>query len=1115
MNAIVATGSMGRSISRGLFRYVLGAALVVSATPTFAQTLYGTLVGNVTDPSGAAIPGATISVTNQGTGTVVVLQSNGEGLYSINSLQPGLYTITATAAGFEKTVARDVSIRVNTTQRLDEHMSISSATASVTVTTALALQTDKADVSYELSNKMIQNLPTTSSTAARQFQSLYKLVPGATPPAEQNSAGSNPQRGEATNVNGAPNTTNTTKLDGAINSYAYIPYVIAYVPPPDAIESVNFSTSSFTAEQGMAGGAAVNVIIKSGTNQFHGNLFEYNSSTAYNAKTWGYAAATVPKNISNEFGGSIGGPILKDKLFFFADYDRITQRRTLSNYFTIVNKNSPLAHGDFSGTGTTIYDPATGNVDGSGRLPFTGNQVPVSSVAAQMIALLPDPTNSSATNNYYATGSYQFDRYNMDYKVTYNPNQKSSIFGRYSISPDTIYDPFALGAAEGLTIDNGQPGHATGRVQNVGLGGTYVFTPHFSIDGNAGYNRQFIQIAPDDLNVNYGSDVLKIPGTNGGADQLYGGIPFFSISGYSSLGNAYTSNPTKFRDNQYSGNLNGTYSMGLHTFRFGGEYTHAALNQFQPQGSYGPRGGFIFTGGVTTLKGGTTNMYNALADFMLGNPQNFGKATQINNPNALRFSGFAFYAQDTYQATPRLTLTYGLRYEYYPFVTRDHSGAFRYDPASGNVLIGGRGGVPNDTGEHVGWGMIVPRFGVNYRLDQATVLRTGFGMTVDPDNFRFLRDSYPAVILQSYNGATSYNAGGCLNSGSYVPLGGCTYTGIPAATLPDLNQGKLPLPSTVSTNTVPQDFRRPYIYSYNAAVEHEFPKHFIATLTYVGMREVRQVTNLNINAAPIGTGTAGRPLYIAHGQSADIYQMTPFSSTNYNGLQAQLNNRGLHDVQFGLVYTFSRVMDVADNSIYGSPIFQDPAYYGRNYAPAGYDRPNNLEGWVILHSPFGRNEHFLQRGVMGYVLGGWQLNTTVSKLSGTPMTISASGTSLNAPGSSQTADQVKGQVAIYGVHSPNHVYFDKSAYAPVTAVRYGTSGRNSLRGPGSFQMDASLYRTFPLWKSLDFRFAAEAFDVTNTPTFNNPSTSITSGSFGQVTSASVNRTLRLSGRLQF
>jgi len=1116
-----------RRVFRGLLGACLGSVIVVAlilglgvGRPVSAQTLYGSLVGTVTDPSGARIRAASITIVNTLTGVTTTVQSNEDGVYSANTLQPGVYTVKIVSPGFQPTESREIRIAENTSQRLNGSLSLASTTMDVEVTDAPPpLETEKADVAYEITSEMADNLPTTSTTG-RNFQSLYQLVPGAVPPAEMNSASGNPQRSQSTNVNGAPNIANVTRIDGAINSYQWVPYVIAYVPSQEAIQSANFTTNSFTAEQGLAGGAAVNVIIKSGTNKFHGSLFEYNQSTPYNALPWLYSSLVAPpKNMFNEFGGSLGGPILRNKLFFFANFDRFTQRKTLSGYYTILDKTSALAGGDFSSTGTTIYDPATGNADGTGRTAFAGNIVPVSSVAKQMIALLPTPNfpSSSGVSNFFARENYSFDRYHADFKVNYNPNQKSSYFGRYSESPATIDDPEILGAAGGPTADNGQPGLAQSRIQNVGLGFTYVLTSSFFVDANMGYTRQKIQYANTDLDVNYGSDVLKIPGTNGGSNRNYGGIPIFSFAtGYTALGDTTNSSPGLFRDNQESGNVNATWLKRKHSFRFGGELAHFAINHFQPQGTYSARGGFFFTGAVTSLKGGkASNMYNNMADFMLGLPQNLGKATEIQDPNALRFSSYAAYAQDKFQATRRLTLTYGIRYELYPFATRDHSGVYRYDPLTGGVFIGGRGGVPKNTGEDTGWGMFVPRFGANFRVNDKMVARTGFGMTVDPDNFRYLRDSYPAVILQQYNGATSYNAAGCLNSGSYAPLGGCPTLGVPAATMPNFNAGVLPLPAAVTTNTVPQSFRRGYLYNYNVAIENQLPWHFVSSATYVGMREVRAVSPVNINAGTVGGGAASRPLNILHGQTADVSSEMPFGSVNYNGLQLRVTNNFRRHAQVGWNYTWSHTIDVSDNSTYGSVIFGDPSYYKRNRATAGYDRKHNLQVWSVLSSPFGTGQNWGQKGFAAWVLGGWRLNTTVSKVSGTPMTITASATSLNAPGSTQVADQVKSSVTINGVHSPGHYYFDSTAFAPVTTVRYGTSARNTIRGPGYFRADAGIFRELPVWRGATFRFGAEAFDLTNTPVFSNPNLNASSSTLGQVTSAAVNRTLRLSGRITF
>jgi len=1085
-----------------------------------AQTIYGGLTGTITDASGLAVLNATVAIRNVETGVLTTIKTNRDGVYTANTLQPGNYSITVSANGFRQVAVKDIAIAVNATRQLDEKLSVGSVTAEVTVTDAAPpLQTERADVSYEISTKMLEDLPTTSTTG-QNFQSLYALVPGAQPPVEQNSASGNPQRSQSSNVNGAPNIANSTKIDGAINIYPWVPYVIAYVPPQDAIASVNFSTNSFNAEQGLAGGAAINVIIKSGTSKFHGTLYEINQSTPYNAKTWNYQFATVPKNMFNEFGGSIGGPILKNKLFFFFDMDRFTQRKTLSANFSVIDKNSAIAKGDFSAVTTRIYNPATGNADGSGRVQFPNNQVPVSSVAQKLIASLPTPTLTNVSGaNYAALATYSFDRYHMDSKINYNPNNRMTMFGRYSQSPSTINDPQAFGDAGGPTIDGGQPGIGQSRIQNVGLGITYTFSPSLLFDSNAGYTRQRIQYAPPDLATNYGSDILDIPGTNGGSNQNYGGHPLFQFisGGFTALGNTNPSSPGLFRDNQYSYNANLTYLLGRHSFRGGFEYTHAALNHFQPSGAYGPRGGFIFSGGVTSLKGGAAaNQYNSLADFLLGLPQQFGKATQIRDPNALRFLSYAFYLQDTFKVTSNLVLNYGLRYERYPFATRDHTGVYRYDPVLGKVLIGGLGGVPENTGATVGWGMVVPRFGMSYRLDDKTVVRSGFGMTIDPDNFRYLRDTYPAVVLQSYAGAATLNAAGCLNSGSYVPLGGCLTNGVPAPALPDLTAGTLALPSTVSTQTVPKDYRKGYLYTYNVAFEHQLPGFITATITGVGMREVRAVSPININAGTVGNGTAGRPLNILYGQTADVMQATPSGSVKYSGLQVQASSRHYKRVQAGIVYTWSHAFDMSSNSTYGTLIFQDPAYYKRNHATSDYDRTNNLQIWSVLQSPFGRGGIFLKSGLAGWVLGGWQLSVTSSKVSGTPLTITATGTSLNAPGSTQVADQINPNVQIYKVQNPQHKYFDTTAYAAVTAVRFGTSGRNSLRGPGYFTLNTAIYRSFPLWRESSFRFGVEAFDVTNTPGFNNPGTNVSSpGSFGVITGGFLNRNMRLSGKIRF
>ncbi len=452
-----------------------------------------------------------------------------------------------------------------------------------------ALQADRADVSNEIQSTQIAQLPEPST---RNYQSLLVIVPGVTPPAGSHSEAGNPQGALATNVNGASYNNNNTRLDGASDLYPWLPEIAAYIPASEAIQTVNVVTASFDAEQGNAGGSVVNVFIKSGTNQYHGAAWEYNQISALKARNYFYYGANNPKNIVNQFGGNFGGPIKKNKLFFFADWEETNKKANVAAFQTVAT--DPLRQGNFNGTGTTIYDPATGAANGTGRTPFAGNVIPASRIAfasAKMISLMPEPNQVSAsstvTNDYFGSGNYSSVHHNIDSKVNYILNEKSTMFVRYSASPSTIFDPPGLGPAEGNTLDGGQPGTATGLVQSAGVGGTYSITPTLLLDGNFGYTRQRIGAQNVDIGTNYGLTTLNIPGTNG-PYVLDGGYPNFGVTGFSSFGNSNVSNPFLFRDNVYVTAMNVGWIKRSHSMRFGFEYQHFAINHFQPQTSSRP-----------------------------------------------------------------------------------------------------------------------------------------------------------------------------------------------------------------------------------------------------------------------------------------------------------------------------------------------------------------------------------------------------------------------------------------------------------------------------------------------------------------------------------------------
>jgi hypothetical protein len=1138
------------------------AMLCASGTAT-AQVLYGTLTGNVTDPSGAVIPGAKVEALNVGTGAARQTTTDVRGVYQFSTLLPGIYKITVSAQSFRTVVQDGTSIEPNAVLRFDPMLEVGQTAEAIEVTaTAGALQADRTDVNARLGPTQLNNLPITSS-AGRNFQALYKLVPGFSLVTEGvSSDGGNPQRSMTGNVNGGSMHNNLTRIDGSSNTYMWLPFNTAYVPPTESIESVSIVTNSFDAEQGNAMGAAVNVVTKSGTNAFHGSAFGYHTDNALKAlNRFNPAGFRKPKYILNQYGGSIGGPIKKNKLFFFADWEATKRRMLASRTVTVINPagifdasgNANLSAAIPAGTNCSatpvagcVFDPNTGNANGTGRTAFAGNIIPANRIdpaAKTMLGRIAtggflNGDGVNALNNYNSTGSAALDRNTMDAKINYVPNERTMIFGRYSISPTNLVDPPTLGQAMGGATGGGQVGTAPSRIQNVGLGGTYTISPTMLVDVNAGFTRQRLgaTYAPDlDLG-NYGVTGLKIAGTNGD-NYLTQGTPGFNFTqgGWNGIGNTDTGNPFLFRDNQYVANANMSWMKGRHGLRFGIEHTRSGMNHFQPQGGafQNPRGAFRFNGNITALSGGpAANKANSLADFLLGLPQEVGKAVQNANPNSLRWKTWSMYVRDSWQVTSRLTVNYGLRWEYYPFATADHGGVKLFDPKTGNVLIGGYGSTPLDDGVDVGRGMLLPRVGLAYRLGSKTVVRGGYGLSADSNNWRFFRNNYPATTNSDVLGATTYYPAASLTGETLAPYPGLP-AGIPFVAVPDIKSGVIPVPNNVSPgNTVPFKFNRGYIHSYNFTLQREFG-HLVAEAAYVGNRGVRLLTNENINAAPIGGGEAGRVLFpVAKLNWGNINCLCPDGPSYYNSLQTKLTWRLGGSSAIGVVYTFSRAINWTDNEEVstafggqgGSLFWPYPDYRNRNKALATFDRPHNLSIYGVYELPFGKQKRWAKSGIPSAIAGGWQVNWLLSRLSGSPFTITGGGAQVNAPGNQQTADQV-GPLRILGGVGPAPVtgasvscaptdlschYFDPSAFAAVPAgqIRFGSSGRNIVRGPGFFNLDASLFRDFKLTERVKLQVRAEMFGATNTPHYNLPGLDVTNtGTFGVITS-----TLNTAGR---
>ncbi len=1218
---------------RALLMAVALLAILFTTMTAGAQVLYGSLTGTITDKSGAVVPNVAVNLTNQATGEIRTATSNSTGEYAIRDILPGPYTLSIKkAASFSGYTQKNIAVEANHEIRLDVTLALASVTAEITVDSAPPmLQTETAEINNDLSPTELKQLPLFTSEG-RNFQSLYTIIPGSTAVSEQNSAGGNPFRAMSVNMNGMEDMGNITRIDGAINIYGWLPYLIAYLPPSDAIESTNIVTNSFNAEQGVAGGASTNVIIKSGTQKFHGSTWEYYQDAAFNARAYTSTQAAlssalnpngeVPKNVFNQLGFTIGGPVYipkilagKKKLFFFQDWERTSTAKSNAGQQTV--PDTKMAGGDFSevasgvGAGTTIlYDPqpmGTGPFVAVGSRPtfiseYGTNAIPLTrqSKAAQlMLARLAPfstavgtPSTSALTgqlaNDFTGTTPYTYTRNTEDTKITWIPSENTQTFARYSEAPYTAADPQQLGAAGGGTYDGGQPGAAQGVVRNVGLGVSHIFTANLVIDADAGYTRQRTgAVNPLDQSVGtYGLTVLGIPGTNNagiGANSDYNGLPQFSYTGFSSIGNSNGANPFLFRDNQFTADVNLSWTKGKHVTKYGATYYHFDLNHFQPSGGGGllnPRGAFQFKGGMTANVPSGYTAYNSLADFLLGMPNNdtssaVGKLMQLYDPNTLRWSQYGGYAQDQWAVNQKMTVNFGVRYDYFPLAYKDHEGIALADPTlpqSGNVILGGLGGNPTNP-VSVGWGMFEPRLGVVYRLSDKLVIRSGGGITEDADSQRFMRDSFPSSQNEQYVGAAPASI--ALNGTTPITL----TTGIPVMTPVNTSSGFASLPVSGSTTTMLKNYRRGYIESWNLAVQQDMGYGFVFNLAYVGTHQVRQlagVSPLNSSQLPDATtpcmangywnpstGLTGKCAYSANqtiqetwanGNAANLYNTggitiaEPIFSSNYNGMQSQLTRNGRNE-SVGAVYTWSHAFDYEDNGAGSGGAgtgWNYPAYYKLNRASSGYDRTNNLQLWDIYQLPFGKGQSFLNHGIASYILGGFQVNGQLSHVSGAPFSVTASNSN-NAQGGQNYASLVKPYKQLGGhQYTPAAPYkgiavaygtawFDSSCFANPTQpteptgnstagvlpMVFGNTHRNQFRGPGQTYINASFVKSMPVFRETKFELRLEAVNLLNHPLINNPNVSLSNlTTLGQITSygpsyQNGSRTVEFSGRYTF
>jgi outer membrane receptor protein involved in Fe transport len=1055
--------------------------LLLVGLPSQGQVLYGSIVGAVVDQGKSAVPDANVRVVSSGTSQVRETTTDASGLFSFPSLAGGVYEVTVTKPGFQTFAVRGLTVNADATVRVNAVLDVGRLEQTVEVSAqAATLQADSAEVRSEIGAKSLEAVPV---PLGRNYQNLLVTVPGVMPPANQHSVAANPARGLTFSVNGTSRNSNDVRIDGALANNVWLPHVTAYVPSLDSIEAVSIVTASADAQQGLAGGSAVNVQIKSGTNDIHGSLFEFHSDNALKAKPFFQPVGQgKPKYINNQFGGSIGGPIKHNKLFYFASWEGTYERQTGTTFATV--PTAAIRSGDMSGSSGLIYDPLTGNPDGSGRAPFANKQVPqarLDPIVQKLVAATPLPNISNLlSSNYYASGPYAVNRSKLDGKVNWIATDKLNVSGRMGWLHYTMNDPPVFGDNGGPPVSTagGRAGRAFGDVYSTTYSAVYVVSPAFLVDSYFGWTQSNSNHDSVRLGTNIGLDVLGIPGTNG-SNPLYSGWPDFQVSSYSDLGTPTGSSPLRYGDSQFEYVANGSWTKSGHNLRFGIDISHFSLNHFEAPSSAGV---FTFNGGAAALRGQSTNQYNSYAQFLLG----LASTTQTealpfdNNQLTSRQVSYSLYAQDSWQATHKLTVALGVRWDFFPMGARASRGMERYNFDTNQMSICGVAQVPTDCGYKIEQRNFSPRLGIAYRPTSTFVIRAGYGINYDPYPLAFVRDmitNYPNDLLLTVNPA---------NANQYASR---LQDGIPRIAVPDISSGLIPVPVTYAVRSLPQNSVRGYIQSWNFSLQKQLPGGFLAQAAYVGSHQVHITQRFDLNAGQVlGAGTAGQPYSSKFGRTTATELLTPVGDNHYSSLQSTLQRRFSQGYQINLSYTLSKAIGICCDELSDAPPnIQIPQYFKLNRALMPFDRTHVFTATVVAELPFGRKKHWLSSGPLSVLAGGWQLNSLITAYSGSPFSVTASNASLNAPGNTQRANQVKPEVQILGGIGPNQPYFDPLAFAPVTTASFGNSGYDSLRGPGALNTDAGLFRNFQITERWRAEFRAEALNLTNTPHFANPS----------------------------
>jgi hypothetical protein len=1043
-----------------------------------AQVDTGVITGNVQDKQGALVPRARVTITNTGTNARVETMTNAGGLYVSPPLPSGHYRIEVSQTGFRPVAS---IAPLNVAERIAVNFTLELGTLSESVTVqelAPILQTETTTLGTQRTEHEFKSLPINS----RNFAEVIRFTPGVVPgqPVKQNLALSQ-QRGNVSNVvNGASFGDNNFLVDGLQNNNNHQGWGLINYPEIEALEQYRIDTSVPDARFGRSGGA-VQVAYKSGTNEFHGVLFEFLRNSALDARNF-FATGEKPALRRNMFGGTLGGPIggKQAKTFFFISYEGQRSRQSLTFLNTV--PTSAMRRGDFSELAAgarpiRIYDPLTTRPNpagpGSIRDPFAGNAIPSSrlnTTARRIMDLYPQPTNSALAANFLLNPSDSRDSDQGSAKVDRDFRAGSRAYFRLTRANSRSINARALGPVATPFLDVGIP------VTQAVISHTQVITSRIIHQARAGLSREPIRSV--ELNGNKPTaEEYGIPNVN--VDNLSMGLPILNVGGFASIGaNGNIPAIIVSQNTEFSDNLDAI--VGNHNLKAGFNVVFRQTNAHQANQG---RGAFGFSAFYTTNPATPANTGYGGADFLLGRPATISLSA-LQGTRGLRRSDWGFFLQDDWKVTPKLTLNLGLRYEiplHYPmFEVADRMLQFDLDTALpapvGQGKFASRSGVTNDLNN---WG---PRTGLAYRLGRNTVIRSAYGIyySIVPIPIGITMVSNPPLVINTTvnNNQNDFAGARSINDG---PL----RTANPTAA----GQNRI---------GIHPDFRVPYIQQWNLALQQQIPAEQQLTVAYVGTKGTRlvqgweQLAGINFNQAVPGDGpVSARRRWPQHG---NVNIFTSNANSTYHSLQATLVKRRSNSMNYQLAYTWSHAID--DREITQLPISDLRAAKGNG----DNDVRHQLRATFGYRLPWAARKPW----------GGWEFNGALSLYGGFPYSVAAGANTLNN-GEGTRADRFRDGALPAGQRTIER-WFDLDAFSNPGFRLYGNGGRNILHGPSTRTLDFSVLKNFHIAENKTIQFRTETFNVTNTPQFNQPVASIGAANSGRITSAGSEATLQRTQR---